>query len=161
MNLIKEIYLEDDIKCEKYNIRKAARSVAFNDENKIAILNVSRYNYHKLPGGGIEDGEDIYEALRREMLEEVGANIEVTGEIGTIIEYRNKFELLQISYCYKANIVGELMSTNFTDKELSGGFMLEWRTLDEAIEMLKSDKPANYEGEFIIKRDLEFLKALV
>lgn len=95
MNLIKEIYLDNDVDCEKYRIRKASRSIAFNDKNEIALLYVSKKGYHKLPGGGIEKGEDIIKALKREMLEEVGANIEVIDEIGTIIEYRNEFELLE------------------------------------------------------------------
>lgn len=29
---------------------------------------------------------------------------------------------------------------------------------DEAIELLKADKPIDYEGQFIIRRDLEFLQ---
>ena len=31
--------------------------------------------YNKLPGGGIEQGENLYEALDREIMEEVGTTI--------------------------------------------------------------------------------------
>ena len=158
MELIKEIYFENDVKCNNYKIRKAARSIAFNTDGKIPLLNVSKNNYHKLAGGGIEEGEDIIKALEREMLEEVGANIGELEEIGVIIEYRNKFELLQFSYYYKSKVIGKLTETAFTEKEKNNGFILEWKTLDEAIELLKNDKPIDYEGQFIVKRDLEFLE---
>lgn len=72
-----------------YKIRKAARSIVFNDFGQIALLYVSKNNYHKLPGGGIEESESISIALNREILEEVGAESEVLGEIGLTIEYRN------------------------------------------------------------------------
>lgn len=42
--------------------------------------------------GGIELGESTDKALRREVKEEVGADIEVLGEIGAILEYRNEFK---------------------------------------------------------------------
>lgn len=92
------------------------------------------------------------------MLEEVGANIGDLEEIGVIIEYRNKFELLQFSYYYKSKVIGKLTETTFTEKEKNNGFVLEWKTLEEAIELLQTDKPIDYEGQFIIKRDLEFLQ---
>jgi len=38
------------------------------------------------------------------------------------------------------------------------GFQLVWLSLDEAIEVLGNDKPINYDGKFIQKRDLIFLK---
>ena len=157
MELIKEIYLKEDVECEKYRIRKAARSIAFNNENKVPLLYVSKEKYHKLPGGGIEEQEDIETALYREMLEEVGANIEVTKEVGAIIEYRNKFGLLQISYCYESKIIGDLQNTSFTHDEIENGFKLKWVNFDEAIELIRNDKPISYEGEFIQKRDYEFL----
>lgn len=158
MELIKEIYFENDVKCNNYKIRKAVRSISFNSEGKIPLLNVSKKNYHKLAGGGIEEGEDIINALKREMLEEVGANIGDLEEIGVIIEYRNKFELLQFSYYYKSKVIGKLTETTFTEKEKNNGFVLEWKTLDEAIELLQTDKPIDYERQFVIKRDLEFLQ---
>lgn len=157
MELIKEIYLENDVECNKYKIRKAARSVALNSSSKIPLLYVSKNEYHKLPGGGIEENEDIEAALKREMLEEVGANIEILKEIGVIIEYKNSSETLQISYCYYSKIVGELCNTDFTEKEKNDGFVLKWVTIDEAIELITNDKPLDYMGGFIRKRDLEFL----
>ena len=163
MDLISEIYEKDigynyeniDI---AYKLRKASRSIVFNDSQKIALLYVSKNNYHKLPGGGIEAGEDIETALNREVMEEAGVKINILGEIGTIIEYKNKHKLLQISYCYYSEVKGDISEPSFTDAETNSGFQLRWVALDEAITILENDKPDNYLGKFIQVRDLLFLK---
>ncbi|MGV8984357.1 NUDIX domain-containing protein [Clostridium sp.] len=164
MDLIKEIY-EKDIGCNyeniniNYKLRKASRAIVLNDSQKIALLFVSKNNYHKLPGGGIEAGEDIETALNREVMEEAGVNIDVLGEIGTIIEYRDKHKLLQISYCYYSEVKGEIKEPSFTDEEANSGFQLKWVPLEEAISILENDTPDNYLGKFIQTRDLMFLKS--
>jgi hypothetical protein len=33
-----------------YRLRKASRALVFNHENKIALMHVTKDNYHKLPG---------------------------------------------------------------------------------------------------------------
>ena len=54
MKLIKEICQDDsDTNCEKYELRKAVRTVLVNTDGKIALLSVSKHNYHKLAGGGL------------------------------------------------------------------------------------------------------------
>lgn len=163
MKLIREITEKDITNKEtyeeiSYKIRKASRAVVFNEENKIAILNVSNDNYHKLPGGGIERDEDIITALRRELIEEVGVEVDVLDELGMIIEYRDNFKQLQISYCYLCKVVGEYQETSFTEEEKNNGFILEWVSLNEAISILEKDNPEKYMGKFIRERDLEFLK---
>ncbi len=90
-------------------------------------------------------------------MEEVGSEIEVTGEVGKIFEFRSKLNLKQTSYCYYGKIISKDLP-NFTKKELSQDFRIVWATLDEAILKIKNDQPNNYEGIFIKERDLCFLK---
>lgn len=163
MELLKEIYNED-ITGEKisgpisYNLRKAARAIVFNEDDQIAILYVSKHGYHKLPGGGVENSEDIKEALKREAMEEVGVDIFIGEEIGIVIEYRDKFNQLQISYCFFSKVKGTINAPSFTESELMNGFQLKWVTLNEAITLLSTDEPDDYVGKFIKERDLSFLK---
>ncbi|KAA0205648.1 hypothetical protein EDM68_04920 [Candidatus Uhrbacteria bacterium] len=38
--------------------RRASRAVVFDEKDRVAFLFVSKHGYYKLPGGGIEEGED-------------------------------------------------------------------------------------------------------
>jgi 8-oxo-dGTP pyrophosphatase MutT (NUDIX family) len=143
-----------------FRLRRAARAVVTDAQGRVALLHVSRQNYHKLPGGGIDEGEDIATALERELLEEIGCQAKVTAEIGEIEEYRNQWGLHQTSYCYMAQQFGEQKPPDFTEEELSEGFEIRWvDSIDEAIAILGRDVPANYDGSFIQPRDSAILKA--
>ncbi len=108
-------------------------------------------------GAELNPEKSIAEALNREILEETGCKAAVTGDVGVILEFRNKFEQLQISYCYSAKLIEIYNKPNFTEKELMQGFELKWVKINNAIDILKSDKPKTYEGKFIQKRDPAFL----
>ncbi|NOQ38179.1 NUDIX domain-containing protein [archaeon] len=142
---------------KKYRLRKASRAIVINN-SKIALLFVSKHNYHKLPGGGVESGEDLETALHREILEETGCNIKIKQDIGMIIEYRDDKDMRQESYCYLAEVDGEIKEPSFTEEEKDDGFKLIWVTIDDAIALLKKDRPKTESGKFINKRDLAFIE---
>jgi len=165
MELICEITDRDieekgDVNDVRYKIRRAVRAILFNDQNEIAIMHVTKYNYHKLPGGGIEKDETRLNALNRELFEETGCEAKITGDIGVILECRNKFEQFQISYCYLAKLVKKINGPSFTDKEMREGFKLEWMKLSDALETIQNDRPDTYEGRFVRQRDIAFLSSL-
>lgn len=163
METLKELK-DENFPSDNFKIREAARAVVFDDKGFTPLLFVSKHNYHKLPGGGIEEGEDKMEGLRRELLEETGCEIEVEKEIGQIIEYRSaiKFNwrdnLKQTSYCYLGKITKKNNLPNFDKGEIAEGFKLGWYSLDEALQTLENDKPDSYGGSFIQSRDITFLK---
>jgi 8-oxo-dGTP diphosphatase len=136
-----------------FRVRQAARAVVLDENKNIGLLYVSRYKFHKLPGGGLENDEGPLEALHRECLEEIGCQIEVLGELGEIIEYRDKYNLQQQSFSYVAKVVGAKGTPDFTLKEINNGFRIEWVSLDEALKLLESENPQSYEGSFINIRD--------
>jgi 8-oxo-dGTP diphosphatase len=140
----------------KYKPRTASRAI-LRKENLIALLKVSKQNYYKLPGGGLDEGETIEEALKREILEETGCTFRILGEVGEILEHRSQWEVVQTSHCFMAEVEKE-GKPQFTPDEIQDGFQLVWVTLDEAINLVKNSKPDTYDGKFIVKRDLEFLK---
>ncbi|KKS38111.1 MAG: hypothetical protein A3G49_00135 [Candidatus Sungbacteria bacterium RIFCSPLOWO2_12_FULL_41_11] len=162
MNLLKTIR-DADIGVDSqaspnYDKREAARAIVFDKDGNVALLNVTKKNYHKLPGGGIEEGEDIETALRREVLEEIGCSIENIRELGIIEKYRNNLKIHQISYCYIADVVGDKGLPNFVGDEIDDGFQPEWMKLEDAIKTLESEiNVGDYEGKFIRMRDLIFL----
>ncbi|MBP6926010.1 MAG: NUDIX domain-containing protein [Candidatus Pacebacteria bacterium] len=158
MELLKEIKDADWPKdLHTLQNREAARGVFFDDQEKVALLFISAHKYHKLPGGGIDAGENKEEALKRELLEEVGSDIEIDGYLGTIIEFRSHYDLKQTSHCYYGKVLSK-GEPSFTQKELGNGFQIVWMKLEDAISTLQNDQPESYPGRFIQERDLEILK---
>jgi 8-oxo-dGTP pyrophosphatase MutT (NUDIX family) len=142
-----------------YGVRKASRGILINN-GKMALLFVSKENYHKLPGGGIEAGETNNDAFVREVQEETGCDCKVLDEDdqnSVVIETRDQFKLLQISYAFFSEIVGEPKELHLEQSEIDEGFELKWIPVDQVINLLENDKPKNYEGNFIRARDLAIL----
>lgn len=140
--------------------RDTARAIVYDADGNIALLHVTRLNYHKLPGGGVEESENTLTALQRECREELGCEIEVGDQVGEIIEYRGKFGLKQTSYCYTAKVAGAKGIPAFTDEEREKGFVIKWVPLEQAIQILETEKPDDYEGRFIVRRELVFLRQI-
>lgn len=137
--------------------RDAARAVVFDENDNVAILSVKVGSYHKIPGGGVKDGEDIKEALQREVKEEAGVAIEITDEVGYILEFREG--LKQYSYCYLGRLKGRLGKTGLTKNEVRDGFSAPiWMPIDQAIELCKKDKPSFLRAQFMSLRDRIFLE---
>jgi ADP-ribose pyrophosphatase YjhB (NUDIX family) len=141
-----------------YYLRKATRAIIFDDRGRISFQFVSNHNYHILPGGGVEKGESVRQALARECLEESGCRIEIKDEVGVIIEYRNRFNNIQISYCFLAKAIGPIGRPKYEKKEIKEGMIPLWVTIEEAMELIKKDRPDNYQGKFTKIRDGIFLK---
>lgn len=145
-----------------FALRQAARAVLLDDSGRMALMYVVRDGYHKLPGGGIEDGEDVFAALRREMREEAGAEeIELTDTIGMTAEYIADYRLKQFSYAYSARLVGSPAASAFTEEEQADGFAPKWVKPCEALRLMESDRPQSYSGRFIRCRDLAILRTFL
>lgn len=142
-----------------YTVREASRAVVVDESGLVALLHVTKENYYKLPGGGIEEGEDEITALHRECREEIGCEIEVIGEVGSTIEYRKIFKLKQISYCYFAKVKGEKGEPDLDDGEIDAGFAQVWLPYDEALSALAQSTATTIEGNiYILPRDTLLLK---
>ncbi|MEK7614519.1 MAG: NUDIX domain-containing protein [Patescibacteria group bacterium] len=145
-----------------YKERKASRAIVFDKDKNVALLYSTKKDYYKLPGGGVEKKETIASALKRELLEEIGCSVENIRELGIIEEYRNKFELHQLSYCFLADILGDKSTPHFEEDEIAEGFEPVWMSIEEAIKTLESEiNVEDYEGKFIHLRDLTFLKEAI
>lgn len=73
------------------NLRQAVRGLLIDPTDRIALVQLdypaTNWIGWVLPGGGIEPGEDLDAALRRELVEETGATAE-TAFIGPVLWYR-------------------------------------------------------------------------
>lgn len=144
---------------EKYQLRKSTRAILLNERGEMATQHVQNYGFHKLPGGGVDPGESLEAALRREILEEVGCGCEIISTLGVTIEYRNKYNLIHISYGYVARVVGPIGATSLDMHEQAEGQTTLWLPPPVALEKMATDVPEKYEGYFILEREKTFLRA--
>ena len=143
-----------------YELRVAVKILVFDNENKIALIGRSN-KYFLLPGGGVEAGESLEEACRREIKEEVGCEIEEIKEIGVTEEFRAKIMCQQETHFFTAKLVSEkgLPESKQEDEQ---GLEIIWLDLDEAIELLEEEKESisfeSYHACFNVRTQLVVLK---
>ena len=143
---------------QKYELRKSARAILLNDEGLMAGQLISKHNFHKLPGGGLDNGETIEDGLKREVREEVGCECEIIKSLGMAIEFREKYELIQISYGFVARVVGEIKEPTLEQAEIDEGLTHIWIKPEEMMAYLNSDTTENYSGQFILPRERAFME---
>lgn len=145
---------------DTYAIRYAARAVVVDESGAVALLHARERDYYKLPGGGIEDGEDILLALEREIKEELGCEAEVVNELGQIIEWRDETALQQISYAYLARLKGPKGTPEFTESEIAEGFEVVWASsLEDALRLVESiPEESDILVRFMTHRDATILR---
>ncbi len=136
----------------QFKKRNSSRGVLIH-EGKVALLNVTKDGYHKLPGGGFEEGEDLDQAFKRELIEETGCDCEILDHAGIIIETRSKFKLIQTSHVFLAQVKGVPQPPQFDEGEINAGYELEWHDVEEAQRIFENQKTGLYEGSFICLRD--------
>lgn len=149
--------------------RLGARGIIQNEEGKIAIFNKQVKNEYKLPGGGIDEGEDPYVAFEREAIEETGCTLKGIQLVGQIEERQGKENFLQKSYVFISKVKENLGTLLLTEKEKEEGAVLHWLEPQEALSImegcmgnLKASTYDNvYRSQFMVKRDIEILKAFL
>lgn len=149
---------ESEILGENYELRKSARAVLRDKNGNINLQHIKRDSFHKLPGGAVETGESVKEALQREITEEAGCDCNIGDLIGVVIEYRNKYNLIQMSYAYIADVTSDIGEPQFEQAEIDEQLTNYWLPAEEALEKMRTDQPEKYEGGFILKREMAFLE---
>lgn len=166
MKLLKEITTktfapEQDIEIlgQTFLFRKSARAIVLNETGEMAVQYLETYDFHKLPGGGVDVGETIEEALERELQEELGARVKNIRELGVVIEYRTlHYNLLHISHGFVAELDGVCGETALEAEELEEGMKTLWLPPEEVLKRFKNDVPKKESGEYILARETAFLE---
>lgn len=145
---------------EKYK-RYAARVVVVDQEGRVALMYTRMFGYHKLPGGGVDEGEDGKVAAAREALEETGCKIGDITELGCLEELRPQSGQRQINFGYLGRVIGKKGEPKFTESEIHEQFEVRWyETVDVAIAVLKAeDHPTKPDNQFMRLREMLLLEA--
>lgn len=114
----------------KLNVRAAAIII---HNNKILVHKNINEDYYALLGGRVQIGEDSETTIKREILEELGKEIEVTGYITTLENLFNLREkkFHEILFVYKAEFKNEEdKKIEYTIKNIEGEDYLRYEWLD-------------------------------
>ena len=101
-----------DVEDYKLNIRAAG--VIIHNNKILAHRNLNKDHYC-IPGGRVEIGENSEETVKREIQEELGKQIEITGYVATI---ENFFEMNESKY-HEIYFLHEIEFTNEEDKKIN------------------------------------------
>ncbi len=161
MNILLTLNFEAANKNEEaeFQVRDTARAVIFDDNHNIALMKVAQGSFHKLPGGGIDQGETPEQALVRECREEAGVEITDIKKIGLIREIKKSRKKIQNSHCYVAYVVGAKTQPQLTESEKKSGFEVLWLKHDDAIQLIRKEGYSTLDGRYISERELAILVA--
>ena len=119
--------------------RDSARCICIRG-GKIMMVHSKKYEYYKFPGGGIEEGETLAEAMIREAREEAGLVVlpETVSEYGMVPRKSRSEEpdiacFMQENYYFTCRAEEELTQTEQDDYEAEEGFTPVWVTPEEVI----------------------------
>lgn len=146
--------------------RNATRAIVL-DGKKILMLFTERYNDYSLPGGGLDDGEELHLGMIRELKEETGAkNIKNIKDFGIYEEYRpwykDDFDIQHmISYCFLCDIDDELGATSFESYEVNNGMKPVWINIEDAISHNKKTIADSNKKGMSIERETYLLSLIM
>ncbi|MBU1179595.1 NUDIX domain-containing protein [Patescibacteria group bacterium] len=165
----KDIFPNREIKDnDKWQLRKTVKIIALNKNNQIALITNPIHGFYLLPGGGIEEGEEIEMAANRECEEEIGYSVDNQIIIGKTKEFRDRESKEYDTYCVSAKITKPVDQDKRTKNEKKLGLNVEWFDIDKALktlkeqgEKLKSGKVEFYNTGFNIVRDRIFVEYFI
>ncbi len=145
---------------KEYPLREAARAVVIDEAGLVALLHAKKYDYYKLPGGGLDDDVEKVIALKRECREEIGCEVEVLAELGTVREWRMFCSIEQISFCYVAKVVGKKGMPQLTPEETEEEFVAIWVPYEEACRLLKESASERLVARgYVVPREMAILES--
>ena len=145
--------------------RHIVKMVIVDDDGLIACSYAGTFNNYSLPGGGVDEGDNFYDAVHREAKEETGTPVQVLYELPKIHEYLKKRNRHQLVYGFLCKQNGPKGETEFIESEILDGFAIQRLPLDDFITKVQHQitnpdhNPDREQLDGIFKRDLILLEA--
>lgn len=117
-------YYDDPDAPEPNSLVVATSAVVTDEQDRILLQRRADSGNWAMPGGGMEMAESLTDSVIREVKEETGYDIQVTGIVGTytdprhIIAYSDGEVRRQFNICYTARIIGGELSISDESTEI-------------------------------------------
>ncbi|MEU5407423.1 NUDIX hydrolase [Nocardia asteroides] len=117
-------YFHDPAAPRPNAIKVAVSAVVLDDEGRILMIRRTDNDRYSIPGGGLEAGETVSEAVAREVLEETGIEVDVSDMVGVfsnpehVIAYDDGEVRQEFSICFRARPTGGMLRTSEESKEV-------------------------------------------
>ena len=144
--------------------RPSARGIIMQGD-KLVMIYSRAYGFYKLPGGGIEVGEDKQQALVREVKEETGLTVipESIKEFGYVRRIqKGKYEpvFIQDNFYYLCQTTDEMGTQELTDVEKEADFVLQYVTPQQALDKNR-EYLEQHESDLMIQREARVLEFVI
>ena len=160
-----KLYLEDtswEYKCTN-EIRKIARGIIVDDNNNFYFVHASRdddfgkLDFIETSGGGVEKNESYRAALKREIKEELGINIEIICYLGEVVDYYNLINRKNINHYFLAKVKSFGRNHLMDDEREKFHLKMIKLTYKEAVN--EYEKIKNHKlGKLIYQREMPILE---
>ena len=143
--------------------RMIARAICYDEEGYFYFVRAERDDEFgkaaliETSGGGVEDGEDPQTAIRRELKEELGADVQVLCRIGVVSDYYNLIHRHNINNYFLCRI-NSFGDKNLTDEEVRDYHLSTLKmSYEEAVSEYELRRETKL-GRLIANRELPVLK---
>lgn len=102
----------------------AVTAVVQDENGRLLLIRRTDNDLYAIPGGALELGEPLTQTVQREVEEETGINVQVTGLIGIysdpdhVIEFTDGEIRQEFSICFRAEPTGGELRTSNESKEV-------------------------------------------
>lgn len=138
--------------------RITARAIVKNQDGLYAVMYADKFKLHSLPGGGVEDGEDVLTALRREVYEETGCICDEIQELGIVAENRASLDYTQINYYFEVTTTHTPGENHLTEAEQDSRTVVNWVSFDELVQLINEQDFDRVQGKYLKARDVAALQ---
>ncbi len=142
--------------------RNIVRAIVYDNDGLFYFIRANRDDIFgkatmiETSGGGVEENEDLISALKRELKEELGIEVEIISKIGVVSDYYNTLHRHNISNYYLCKVIA-FGDNNLTDDEKNVFHISTLKlTYEEAIEEYKRCSNTKI-GRLVANRELPII----
>lgn len=138
--------------------RVTARAIVKNQDGLYAVMYADKFKFHSLPGGGVEVGEDVLTALRREVYEETGCICDEIQELGIVSENRASLDYTQINHYFVVTTSHTSRANHLTKSEQANGTVVKWAPFEETVRLINEQEFDRIQAKYLKARDVVALR---